>query len=59
MNRPIYSAFLAIALFAGVLPVSARTSPWTDMSSPYGGYSPDSPEGNRSFWDYQTRRGGQ
>jgi hypothetical protein len=29
------------------------------MSSPYGGYSPDSPEGNRAFWDYQTRRGGQ
>jgi hypothetical protein len=30
---------------------------WTDLSDPYGGYSPNSPQGNRAFWDYQARQG--
>lgn len=32
-----------------------RNYPWTDMSDPYGGYDPNSPEGNRAFWDYMDR----
>ena len=34
------------------------TPAWADMSKPYGGYDPNSPEGNRAFWDYQARHGG-
>jgi len=30
---------------------------WIDMSKPDGGYDPNSPEGNRVFWDYQGRHG--
>lgn len=30
---------------------------WTDLSDPYGGHSPNSPQGNRAFWDYQARQG--
>jgi hypothetical protein len=28
---------------------------WTDTSDPYGGYPRNSRDGNRAFWDYQSR----
>ena len=58
MSKLITSLLLAIALFGSVSAASARAQPWTDMSDPYGGYAPDSQEGTRAFWDYQTRHGG-
>lgn len=57
MSKFIYSAILAVALFAGAAPAFASTA-WTDTSRPDGGFSPDSPEGIQAFWDYQTRHGG-
>jgi hypothetical protein len=36
--------------------VYAPTPEVTDMSSRYGGYSPNSEEGQRAFWDYQSRQ---
>ena len=30
---------------------------WTDGTAHYGGYAPNSQEGDRAFWDYQLRSG--
>jgi hypothetical protein len=38
---------------------AAHNPAWTDMSKPYGGYDPNSQEGNRAFWDYKARHGGR
>jgi hypothetical protein len=57
MTKIFHTALLAVALLAVASPSMARSS-WTDMSQPYGGYSPNSQEGNRAFWDYQARHGG-
>jgi hypothetical protein len=57
MTKFFYAALLITVLFAGASPSMARNSTWTDRSDPYGGYSLNSQEGNRAFWDYQTRHG--
>lgn len=57
MSKLIFSALLAAVLFTGTAPAMARS--FTDMSKPHGGFAPDSPEGQRAFWDYRARQGGQ
>jgi hypothetical protein len=71
MTKLIQPALVAAVLVVGASSAMAHTSirsstpnetvyvpnsTWTDMSSPYGGYSPNSLEGQRAFWDYQSRR---
>jgi hypothetical protein len=56
-DKIFYAFALAAVLFAGASPSMARTSSWTDLSDQYGGFSPNSQEGSRAFWDYQTRHG--
>lgn len=34
-----------------------RNAGWIDQSQLYGGFDPNSAEGNRAFWDNQTRHG--
>jgi hypothetical protein len=34
-----------------------RDENFTDLSRPDGGYPPNSPRGEQSFWDYQQRNG--
>lgn len=67
MSKIVPSAFVLAILLAGTLSSVTDAAPrlrnsasnsWTDFSDPYGGYAPDSQEGNRAFWDYQTRHGG-
>jgi hypothetical protein len=55
MTKIFYAFVLAAVLFAAASPSMART--WTDLSDQYGGFSPNSQEGSRAFWDYQTRHG--
>jgi hypothetical protein len=57
MNRLTRSVLLAAALLAGGSAAAmAVEPPPPDQSDPYGGYYPNSPEGQRAFWDYQTRK---
>lgn len=71
MTKLIQPAVVAAALLAGASSAMAQTAghshnaaevahnaTWTDMSKPHGGYDPNSPEGNRAFWDYRARQGG-
>jgi hypothetical protein len=72
MTKLIRCAVLAAIVLPGVSPVMADTvgqprggaqaahnPTLTDMSKPNGGYDPNSPEGNRAFWDYKARQGGR
>jgi hypothetical protein len=71
MTKFIRPAVVAAVLFAGASSTMAHSTDhshntahaahnptWTDMSKPHGGYDPNSPEGNRAFWDYKARQGG-
>ena len=60
MSTLVRSALIALVLATGAtaaMAQPARNSEWTDMSKPHGGYNPNSQEGHRAFWDYQTRQG--
>jgi hypothetical protein len=72
MSKFIQAAAIAAVLLVGAFSARAHavshthkappiahnpSSSWTDMSKPYGGYDPNSPEGNRAFWDYRARQG--
>ena len=60
MSTLIRSALIALALATSVSAAMAQTARdpnWVSKSDPYGGYNPNSPEGNRAFWDYQNRHG--
>jgi hypothetical protein len=68
MTKLTQPAIVAAVLLAGASSAIAHTSiqpstssetvyvPTPDLSSPYGGYSPNSPEGQRAYWDYQSRK---
>ena len=64
MSTLVRPALMALVLASGVLASSgsatmaqpARDPNWTDLSKPHGGYPPNSPQGNRAFWDYQNRQ---
>jgi hypothetical protein len=59
MSMLLRSAIVALALTSAsaamTLPIQA--APLGDQSKPWGGYSPNSQEGIRHFWEYQTRGG--
>jgi hypothetical protein len=60
MSTLIRTALAALMIISGAsagIAAPARDSGFTDMSQPYGGYDPNSPQGNRAFWDYQSRQG--
>jgi hypothetical protein len=59
MSTLIRSALIALVLTSASAAIAAPANDggWTDMSKPYGGYAPNSQEGNRAFWDYQGRHG--
>jgi hypothetical protein len=55
MSKIIRAALVAAALLTGATAAIADTVP--DQSDPYGGYDHNSQEGNRAFWEQQTRHG--
>lgn len=55
MSNIIRAALVAAALLTGTAAAMADSVP--DQSDQYGGYDHNSQEGNRAFWDQQTRRG--
>lgn len=59
MNTLIRSALIALVLTSASASMAAPASDqyFTDTSKPHAGYAPNSPEGNRAFWDYQGRHG--
>jgi hypothetical protein len=59
MKKLITSVLLVGVLFGGASISSADTleAAVPDRSDPYGGYAPNSPEGVRAFWDYQSSHG--
>jgi hypothetical protein len=50
-------ATVVVGAATGASARPARSITWIDQSQPYGGFDPNSPEGNRAFWDYQGRHG--
>ena len=61
MSTLIRSALIALVLVGGASAASARPVnglALTDQSDAFGGFSPNSQEGARAFWDNQARRGG-
>jgi hypothetical protein len=57
MNRSIRSILLAAALVTGASAAMADTR-IPDQSDQYGGYHPNSTQGQRAFWENQTRTSG-
>ena len=59
MTTLFRSAIVIVVFLSGASATMAapRDSQFIDQSQPYGGFAPDSPEGTRAFWDYQSRRG--
>ena len=56
MTNITRSIFLAAALLAGGSAMAQQRVP--DQSDQYGGYAPNSQEGQRAFWDNQSRSSG-
>lgn len=56
-------ALVATVLLTGATSAIAQTAGRADRaaaaskSDPYAGHNPNSPEGNRAYWDYQGRHG--
>jgi hypothetical protein len=59
MSTLIRSAIVALALASASAAMARpiQDPAFVDQSKPYGGYSANSQEGIRHFWEYQTRRG--
>jgi hypothetical protein len=59
MTTLFRSAIVIVAILSSASATMAapRSSQLIDQSQPYGGFDPNSPDGNRAFWDYQSRRG--
>jgi hypothetical protein len=71
MTRLTQFALVAAVLLTGAASAIAQTSDRSDRAArgassnwsysneadPYNGHSPNSPEGNRAYWDYQGRHG--
>jgi hypothetical protein len=58
MSTIIRSALIALVLTSASGAIARPATPFVDQSSPTGGFSANSQEGVRAFWDYQARRGG-
>jgi len=58
MNKITRSILLAAALAAGASAAIAAPQKIPDKSDQYGGYSPNSQQGQREFWNQQQNRGG-
>ena len=56
MNNLIRSILLAAALLTGASAAMAAPQSVPDQSDQYGGYHPNSPEGQRAFWENQQRQ---
>lgn len=71
MTKLVQSALAVAILLTGAMssmagsaerhrgPACGTANHWTDLSDQYGGYGPNTPEGNRAFWDYRARHGGR
>jgi hypothetical protein len=63
MTKLIQSALVAVAIVAGASAAmaqsydGARAQRSGANEDPYAGHSPNSPQGNRAYWDYQGRHG--
>jgi hypothetical protein len=57
MNKATRAILLAAALLSGASAAIAQ-SRVPDQSDQYGGYHPNSVEGQRAFWENQTRNSG-
>jgi hypothetical protein len=61
MSTLIRSALVALVLTsasAGLAVARPAVDPqFTDQADQYGGFNPNSQEGNRAFWENQTRHG--
>jgi hypothetical protein len=59
MTTLFRSALVIVAILSSASAAMAtpRGSQFVDESKPHGGYAPNSPEGARAFWDYQSRHG--
>jgi hypothetical protein len=57
MSTIIRSALVALVLTSASAAMAQPSRYLPDQSKQTGGYSLNSQEGNRAFWDYQTRRG--
>jgi hypothetical protein len=56
MSKTILSIVLALGVLSGAVQAIAQPkTTFTDMSQRYGGHAPNSPEGQRAFWEYQAR----
>jgi hypothetical protein len=58
MSTIVRSALIALVLTSASAAIARPATSLADQSSPTGGFSANSQEGARAFWDYQTRRGG-
>jgi hypothetical protein len=56
MSKFIRSVFVVAALATGASAAMAETVP--DQSDQFGGYHPNSQEGQRAYWDQQSRNSG-
>jgi hypothetical protein len=58
MKKLITSVLLVAVLFgaASISSAATRGPAVPDLSDPYGGYAPNSPEGMRAFWESQSSR---
>jgi hypothetical protein len=59
MSKIIGMAVIALALTGATESIArnAQDPYWVDKSKPCGGYSCNSQEGSRAFWDYQQDHG--
>jgi hypothetical protein len=58
MNKITRSILLAAALATGASAAIAQQQKVPDKSDQYGGYSHNSTQGQREFWEQQQNRGG-
>jgi hypothetical protein len=59
MSTLLRSALIALVLTGttAVVAAPAHNYGWRDWSKPYGGFDPNSQEGQRAYWDYQSQHG--
>ncbi len=60
MSKLISSIVIAMTLTGATAAMADNRADryWTDYSKPCGGFSCDSQQGSRAFWDYQSQHNG-
>ena len=58
MSKFLRTVLVAGALLTGASAAMAESEYVPDQNDQYGGYDPNSQEGNRAFWDNQARKSG-